>query len=260
MRLAYGLVLVLVACGEDGNMFPVGGGGTDGGLVDSGGQGTIDARLVDAKVIDGAPATIDAAILSGRVCLLTDARDPESCASTGAANLTVHIGSNVAITAADGTFKIPAGTGTWSVTGPNIVSSFKVKNDYFIPAMTRTMYDALIAANGIDLRQGEGSIMVHVIRNGAGYAGATAASAAQPNPAKYLPFYDNDANQNDWNQIPSTANAVTGSQGAVWLVGFDVGDATFTITPPAGGGTAVTEAGQPVIDQAITWDDVIINN
>jgi hypothetical protein len=256
MWIAYGLVVVLAACGGDGDMFPVGGGGTDGGLPDTGGS-LIDAKLVDAKVIDGAPLAIDAAIFSGRVCLLTDPRDFESCAATGANNLTVHIGGSVAITAADGTFKIAApagGAGTWSVTGTNIVSSYKVKNDYFIPALTRTMYNTLISSNSIFLAPGEGSLMVRVIHNGAGYAGSTATAAAQPNPAKYLPFYDNAADANVWNHA---AASVTGAKGAVWLVGYDVGDASFTITPPVG--AAVTESGQPVFDQSITWDDVIIN-
>jgi hypothetical protein len=261
MRIAFGLVVFLAACGSDADMLPVGG-GSGNGLPDSGMNTMADSRLIDAKVIDGAPLAIDAAIFSGRVCLLTDARDFLSCSTTGAGNLTVHIGGSVALTAADGTFKIAAPSGaasTWSVTGTNIVTSYKVKNDYFIPALTRTMYDALIAANAVDLRQGEGSIMVRVINNGTGYAGSTVVSATQPNPPKYLAFYDNDANENDWNQIPSTPNAVTGSKGAAWLAGFDVGDATFTVTPPTGGGTAVTESGQPVFDQSITWDDVIIN-
>jgi len=260
MTIAYALVL-LAACGSDSDMLPVGG-GSGSGLPDSGTGGTIDSRVVDARVIDGTPLAIDAAIFSGRVCLLTDARDWQSCASTGAGNLTVHIGGSVALTAADGTFKIAApsgGSSTWSVTGSSIVSSYKVKNDYFIPAMTHTMYDSLITANGIYIAQGEGSVMVRVIHNGAGYPGSTASASAQPNPAKYLAFYDNDASQTDWNQIPSTANATTGAKGVAWLVGFDVGDAAFTITPPLNGGTAVSETGQPVFDQGITWDDVIIN-
>ncbi|HUS29617.1 MAG TPA: hypothetical protein VMZ53_13985 [Kofleriaceae bacterium] len=257
MRIAFGLVVFLAACGSDSDMLPVGG-GSGNGLPDSGMTNNVDAHLIDARMIDGAPLTIDAALFSGRVCLLTDPRDFNSCSATGAANLTVHIGGSVAITAADGTFKIAApqgGASTWSVTGSNIVSSYKVKNDYFIPALTRTMYDAMKTANGIFLAQGEGSIMVRVIHNGSGYAGSTASASTQPNPAKYLPFYDG-SDPTTWNHA---ATSTTGAQGTIWLVGYDVGDAQFTIAPPAGGGTAVTESGQPVNDQAITWDDVIIN-
>ncbi|HTL33831.1 MAG TPA: hypothetical protein VL326_11935 [Kofleriaceae bacterium] len=255
MRIAYGLVVILAACGSDSDMLPVGG-GSGSGFPDSGTGGTVDGRLIDAKVIDGSPTAFDAAIFSGRVCLLTDARAFDTCASTGAAGLTVHLGGNSAVTAADGTFKIAAPTtnDVWYVTGSNIVSSYKVKNDYFIPAMTRTMFDALKAANTPGppggIVQGEGSVMVHVIRNGIGLSGATASSAL-PNDAKYLPFYDNNADQTDWNQTPST----TGTQGAVWLAGMDVGTTSFTITPAVG--NAITEAAQPVFDQAITWDDVI---
>jgi hypothetical protein len=259
MRIAYGLVLFLAACGSDPDMLPVGG-GSGNGLPDSGTGGTVDGRLIDARVIDGAPLAIDAAIISGRVCVLTDPRDFQSCSSTAAGNLTVHLGGNVALTAADGTFKIAAPAGaaaTWSVTGSSIVSSYKVKNDYFIPALTHTMYDSLITANGIYLAQGEGSVMVRVIRNGAGYQGVAVTASTQPNPAKYNAFYDNDASQTDWNQVPSTSGATTGSKGVAWLVGFDVGDASFTVTA---GSTIVNEGAQPVVDQSITWDDVIINN
>lgn len=268
MRIAFGLVVFLAACGSDPDMFP-NGGGSSNGFPDSGGNGQVDARMIDAKVADAKPLAIDAALFNGRVCLLTDARDFETCAMTGANGLTVHIGGNAAVTAADGTFTIAApaqgGGTTWSVTGANIVSSYKVKNDYFIPAMTHTMFDALVTTNLAPLvpagtapiSPGEGSVMVHVIRNGAGYAGATASSGAQTNQAKYNPLYDNDANQNDWNQLPSNVGAATGSKGAVWFAGFDVGDAIFTVTPP--GGTATTVAAQPVLDQGITWVDVIFN-
>lgn len=268
MRIAYGLVVVLAACGNSPDMFPVGGGsGVDGGPTIDGARG-VDARPIDAKLVDAKPLAIDAALYNGRVCLLTDARDFETCATTGANGLTVHIGGNAAVTAADGTFTIAApaqGGSTWSVTGTNIVSSYKVKNDYFIPAMTHTMFDTLVATNLAPLvpvgtapiSPGEGSVMVHVIRNGGGYAGATASSGAQTNQAKFNPLYDNDANQNDWNQLPSNAGAATGSKGAVWFAGFDVGDAAFTVTPP--GGTPVTVTGQPVLDQGITWVDVIFN-
>jgi len=256
MRIAYALVL-LAACGSDSDMLP-GGGGSGSGLPDSGTGGTIDSRIVDARVIDGSPLLIDAAVFSGRVCLLTDARDFDTCATTGAGNLTVHIGASSAVTAADGTFKIAApatAANVWSVTGSSIVSSYKVKNDYFIQAMTHTMFDSLTAANlpAPGIVAGEGSIMVHVIHDGTGYAGATATAAEQTNPAKYLPRYDNNASQTQWNSTPSS----TGSQGAVWLAGFDVGTAQFEIIPP--GSTTGVEDTQPVADQGITWVDVIFN-
>lgn len=258
MRIAFGLVVFLAACGNDPDMLPVGG-GSGSGLPDGSMQQQVDAKLVDAKEVDAKPLAIDAAVYSGRVCLLTDSRDFNSCASTGANGLTVHIGTSSAVTAADGTFKIVApstAAAVWSVTGANIVSSFKVKNDYFIPAMTRTMYDGLISANNIFLAQGEGSVMVRVIHNGNGYTGSTATAAAQPNPAKYLPFYDNDASATTWNHA-STSTA--GSKGAIWLVGFDVGDASFTVNPPSASGLQPVNESGPVNDQAILWDDVIIN-
>jgi hypothetical protein len=258
MRIAYGLLVVLAACSGDSDMNPVGG-GSSSGLPDSGpGGGGADARMADARSDSATVATFDAAIFSGRVCLLTDPRAFDTCASTGAAGLTVHLGGNSALTAADGTFKIPAPmtNDTWYVTGSNIVSSYKVKNDYFIPAMTRTMFDTLKTTNTPGppggIIQGEGSVMAHIIRNGVGYAGCDASSSL-PNDAKYLPFFDNASDMNDWNQTPST----TGAQGAVWLAGIDVGTTSFTITPAVG--SAINVSGQPVFDQAITWVDVIFN-
>lgn len=257
MRIAFGLVVFLAACGNSPDMLPVGG-GSSGGFPDSGGNSQVDARMIDAKLADAKPLAIDAALFNGRVCLLTDARDFTSCATTGANGLTVHIAGNAAVTAADGTFTIVAGTGAWSVTGSNIVTSYKVKNDYFIPAYTRTMYNSMLTANNIycgaqlGLCQGEGSVMVNVIHNGAGQSGHTVVAPTQPNPAKYLAFYDNDANATTWNHL---STSTTGSKGDAWLVGFDVGDATFQVDPTGG----PTVSAQPVNDQAISWVDVILN-
>lgn len=259
MRIPFGLLVVLAACGSNSDMNPVGG-GSSGALPDSGFNQTTDSRLIDARVADGTVAPFDAAILSGRVCLLTDARDFDTCATTGADNLAVHIGGNSALTAADGTFKIvaPTANDVWYVTGTNIVSSYKVKNDYFIQVMTHTMFNSLTSANlsPPGIVAGEGSVMAHVIANGTGLAGASADSsiASTTNPAKYLPRYDNDASQTSWNQPPST----TGSQGAVWLAGIDVGTTTFKVAAP-GLAQPITVSGQPVFDQAITWVDVIAN-
>lgn len=236
-------------------MYPVGGGGTDGGFPDGGNTRPIDARLVDAKVIDGAPAAVDANLFQGRVCLLTDPRKFTTCATTGADGLTVRIGSATATTAADGTFTI-AGTSAanlpWRVTGANIVSSYKVLADYQIPAMTRTMYNSLLTTNNVLLVPGEGSLMVHVVRNGLGYAGAVAESQL-PNDAYYLPFYDSAASATDWNQTPDTV----GAEGAVWLAGMDVGNTSVKITPPTG--APITDTGEPIYDDGITWSDVIFN-
>lgn len=253
MRIAYGLVVFLAACGNDAEMLPVGG-GSGTGLPDSGMNNLADAHLIDAKVIDASPLAVDAAIFSGRVCLLTDVRDPLSCATTGANGLTVRLGANTAVTAADGTFKIVAGTGTWSVTGSTIVTSYKLNADYLIPAITTTMFDALKTQNNVDLRQGEGSLMIHVIHNGAGYQGATAASQL-PNPAKYLAFYDDDT-QSDHAKWTQTGGA--GSHGMIWFAGIDVGATSSTVFPPAST-QGQTDSGQPIADGAITWSDVIFN-
>jgi len=154
MRLGIGLLLITAAaCGDDGGNLPVGGGGNDGGFtfVDSNngsGSGGSDGSVGP----DGAVTPIDAPAIDGRVCLLTDARKLNQCASTGAGGLTVRLGTGVALTADDGSFTIAGQSGqglVWQISGPNIVSSFEVLADYFIPAMPRTMFDPLKGANGV---------------------------------------------------------------------------------------------------------------
>lgn len=251
MRSALGLCVFLVACGSDSDMLPVGG-GSGGGLPDSGPGGTVDGHLIDAKVIDASPAAVDAAIFNGRVCLLADPRQPTNCASTGAGGFTVRLGSNTAVSAADGTFKITAGTGIWSVTGSTIVTSYKVKADYLIPVITTATYDQMLTDNGVNKIQGEGSLIINVIRNGAGYAGATATSQ-QPNPSRFLAFYDGTSGTQWRHDL-----AGCGSFGMVWFPGIDVGDTSTAISAP-GGTPTLTDSGQPISDGSITWSDVIFN-
>lgn len=207
-------------------------------------------------MIDGAPLAIDAALFEGRVCLLTDPRDPVSCAATGAGNLTVHLGSANAVTTADGTFTIAASGATpWTVTGAGIVTSVKVQADYLIPVMTTTMYSSLCSNNGVTMpgsatAPGQGALMIHVIRNGAGYTGSTAVSQ-QPNPARYLAFYDTTTTT-VWTQTAA------GSHGDVWFPGIDVGTTAALVAAP-GGTPTLTDGGEPILDGAITWSDVIFN-
>lgn len=248
MRIAYAVLGILAACGDETNMFPVGGGGgTDGGF---GGDGNrpVDARLVDAKVVDANIIPVDANVFQGRVCLLTDARQLHNCASTGASGLTVRLGTASAVTQADGTFFIAGqseGNLVWRVTGPNIKSSYEVLRDYQIPAMTTTMFTSLRTANNVMEVPGEGSIILEVTRDAVGVSGATASSNP---PAFYLPFYDNPSSATIWNR------GFTGAEGAVWIPGQDVGTASLTITS----GAAQQQLTVPVFDDGITFANVII--
>ncbi len=237
------LVVSATACSDDGNNFPVGGGGNDGGFMFVDSTASDSTNLVDAGV-DGAIAPIDANEFDGRVCLLTDQRVLNQCATTGAAGLTVRLGTATAVTGADGSFKIVGQSGSglvWRITGPNIKSSFEVLADYFIPAMTTTMFNAMKTANGVFEVAGEGSMMVFVSRNGQGVLGQTAGSV----PAGFFqPFYDNNASMTTWTQT------ATGNAGAVWIPGLDVGSVTVTA-----GGVATTA---PIFDDAITFANIIL--
>jgi len=251
MRLVIGLLAVTAAaCGDDGNMFPVGGGGNDGGfqLPDGNGGGGNDATGDSGT--DGAVLAVDANEFDGRVCLLTDIRDFETCASTGADGLTVRLGTATATTAADGTFTIVGQSGTglvWRITGPNIVSTYEPLADYFIPAILKTDFDALRAGSAdpdVTLVPGEGSMMVFVSRNGVGVSGVTATSS----PAFYQPFYDG-ATEFAWTQT------ATLSAGVVWVPGLDVGTATINVKDANAVAGMVTG---PIFDGGITFANIIL--
>jgi hypothetical protein len=248
MRLVFGLLALTAAaaCGDDGNNFPVGGGGNDGGftLPDTNGGGGSDASG-DAGA-DALVAAIDANQVVGRVCLLTDVRDFETCATTGAGGLTVRLGMATASTSDDGSFTIDGQTGAglvWRITGPNIVSTFEPLADYFIPAVTKTKFDAMRAASAdpdVTLVPGEGSMMVFVSRNGMGVPAMTATVSPQ---AFYQPFYDGATEA-------AFTQAATSNYGIVWVPGLDVGTATVTVN-------AVSVSG-PIFDGGITFANLIL--
>ena len=246
MRRSFAAVAVfMAACSGDDGMLPVGGGGGfDGGVL-------VDSRLVDGRIVDSAtpPSPIDAALIMGRVCLANDPRRLNECANTGAGGLTVRLGDGpTTTTAADGRFTITASAGTWRVTGSNIVTSIMTLADYEIPAITRTSYDAMLAASLVPpmLNPGEGSVMIQVIRNGVG--SGLAATATSTPTSTFFPRYDSDASAATW-AIDNTHAA-----GTVWIPGIDVGTASIAVTA---GGTTITDPGQPIVDGAITFTTVI---
>lgn len=239
------MVVLVAACGDDGNMLPVGGGGNDGGFgfPDSGGG----SGTSDAKQDSGTPAPIDASMFIGRVCLVADSRKLDACATTGAGGLTVRLGSSSAVTADDGGFMI-AGTeaAIWIVTGANIVTSVEKVGDYEIPALTRTLFNGMIAQNLMPFppNPGEGHIIAQVIRNGAPLAGVL---AGQPATATWAPFYDG-ADTTHWTQ------SGTGANGAIWIPNIDVGTVNTSF---ASGATTINVTGLPIEDGAITFTTVI---
>ncbi len=229
-------------------MFPVGGGGNDGGftLPDGNGGGGGDAATDGAS--DGAaPALIDASIFVGRVCLANDPRKLNTCATTGAGGLTVRLGNATTTTAADGTFTIPGQTDpVWHVSGDAIVSSHMIVGDYEIPAITKATYAQMITDNlqGLKLNPGEGSLMVQLIKNGQGAPSAF----GQTSPlSAWEAFYDSASSPTTWQQASS------GVDGTAWFAGLDVGTVSVTMTL----GDDVTKTGLPIVDGGITFTTVI---
>lgn len=247
MRIVIGLLAVTAACGDDGGMLPVGGGGNDGGFNFPDAGPRADARPDGTSTIDGMVAPIDANLLVGRVCLLTDVRVFTSCASTGAGGLTVRLGSDSTTTSDDGTFTIAGQTsGVWRITGPNIVTSVEVLADYFIPAILKSDFDAMrtdSAGADIIVYPGEGSMMVYASRNGAGVSGVTASTTP---PGYYQPFYDGSS------ELAFTQTS-TSTNGIIWVPGIDVGNATLTLALP--GNPQVTA---PILDGAITFANIVL--
>lgn len=246
MRLRFALVTLMAACGNDGSMLPVGGGGNDGGFgFPDGGGGTTDGRAIDAP--SGTPTPIDAGIFTGRVCLTSDARNLDACATTGADGFTVRLGTQTAVTAADGTFMIKADAAPfYIVTGSTIVTSVKRVGDYEIPALTRTLFSSMVSANlvGYPPNPGEGHLMAQLIHNGMPVAGASA--EALPT-ATWNPFY-NGTSATAWTQSASGTNSTA------WIPSIDVGavDVTFH-----GAGDEVKQTGLSIQDGAITFTTVI---
>lgn len=250
MRIVLGvLALSAAACGDDGNMFPVGG-GNDGSVLfpDSTIGGGSDSGTGDAAPSDGSVTPDDAALIMGRVCVLVDPRVLNDCAATGASGLTVRLGTASAVTTADGSFTIEAPSATsglvWRITGANIVSSFEPLADYFIPAMPRAMYDAMLSANNITEYPGEGAMLIFASSDGQGVAGVTATTTPL---AFYDPLYEGTT-ANTWDGV------ATGTNGAIWVPGIDVGTASIAVDGPAGD---VTLQG-PIFDGGITFANALL--
>ena len=225
-------LLVLVGCTDTGPDYPI---ITQGGAP-PGGQGTTPTFII------------------GRVCVLTDPRNFASCITVGAGSLTVTVGNQVTTTAQDGSFTInvpTTGTGpgsaftpTITVTGVGIIpSSQTVSPNALVPVLREDLFSRILAANGITLTPGSGSIMAAVVRGGVPVGGVTATST--PSPA-FGPFFDGTT-PTAW-----TLDA-TGAQGIVFFPGFNVGgpvNLTFTDLATS---TETTVGGVQVINGGLTF-------
>jgi hypothetical protein len=247
-RLALLTLAVLAAgcpAGDGDDDYPIGGGG--------GGGGTTGPRT-DGGVGDG--GTDGPAAIGGRVCLLSDLRRlidamPGDCATTGAAGLQVSLGGGTPVlTAADGSFKVPAREGTnlaWQVTGPNLVTSIvpvSAAAPPLLPAIRDADYVDLLSSNSALIDQGEGSIVARILRGTSPVMNAT----AQVVGGESLQTLYDSTNATVW------STTATGMLGVAWLPDNVAGPRTLRIA------AGMTQLSVPVTiaDQAITFVTIVL--
>ncbi|MBC7976023.1 MAG: hypothetical protein H7138_13710, partial [Myxococcales bacterium] len=134
------------------------------------------------------PVQNDAGMVKGRACLVTDARDLTSCATTGAEGLAVQLGDEVVMTEADGGFAIRAPDGgspslaMLGITGTGVVPTQVAVPDgagqgaMSIPLLKADLFAQMMAANGITSATGSGSILGRVARGGSPLSGVSVSS------------------------------------------------------------------------------------
>jgi hypothetical protein len=238
MRALACAVVMLAACkGGTGDDFPIISQGDDTQILPQ-----PDAALVLDAPNDGATT------LTGRVCVVLDLRNLTSCQDTGAAGITVQLGSSTGVTLEDGTFAIarPSGSNlTWSVTGADVVPSIMpLGTVHLIPVVPVVVYDVLLDSNGVVVQELQGSVVGRVIQQALPLVGARVTATPPP---QYPPFYDRANDPQIWGQLS------TGPAGVFWLVGVPVGTSTITVTSPS---TTMAMLGVPVVDGAITFATV----
>lgn len=235
--------LLLASCaanGDDGYTSRPGNGGIGGG----GGGGGADGGVGDA-------ATGDAAAAFGRVCLISDLRNPTACAGSGAGNLLVQRGTVTATTRADGRFDLPPATGAgdrWIVTGgsgSNLVASvvpFVPGASVRLPIVSQTTWDAMRSASGITPLDGSGAIHVlSLLPSGSPKLGA----AVSVTPSLNSTFYP-DTSATVWSRDLSTTSAVS-------LVPNLTAGQSVDIGGLAAGNVRATLLAQPIVANSITW-------
>jgi len=236
MRILIAIALAC-ACTEQNNLPVTTGGG--GGPPQSG-----------SAVFGGAPGGV--LLVTGRVCVLADPRVFGVCAPTGAGGLLVQLGNSSAITGGTGSFSMPAPTGTnlnFTVSGPSIVTSSQpLTAANTIPVLTQDLFGQVLAANGITLTQGSGSILASIVdRGGNPVSGVTATST--PSPA-FGPFFDGTT------PTAFTLDA-TGARGVVLFPGVNVGPASLTFSDLATSGETTID-GVQVVDGGVTFVDTVL--
>lgn len=225
------VVFAVAACGDDTGGFP----------IDPGGGGSGSSFTPDAAVVDPDGGTM----LTGRVCLLADPRQPQTCATTGAGGFTVAVGGQVATTGDTGSFTLLRPTGSdlvWTVTGDTIEpSAMRFGTSTTIPAISTLVYDDMLAAMQAVVNGGNGAIVAQFIQDGDPVANATALVTPIPDSETY---YDGAA-VTDWDFT------ATGPFGVVWVSSLQPGTASLALDHGAADPHTVSNI--PVLADTITF-------
>lgn len=237
MRFVLAALLVAGCSQGDGQKYdiPTGGGGGGGG---GGGSG----ELPDAGTGSGSGSGSQ---ITGLVCLVSDLRQPNACATSGAGGYTVKLDGATATTAADGSFAIAAPTSTnvmFEVDGADIATSLMAYSAaHRIPIVKAVDYVDLQNTNGMSQVGSTGDVFVHVVHAGTsvGSVGGTVTPAAT-----YSTLYDGST-AGSWTMTG------TSMYGMIWFPGIPMGSATLSITPQGQATTVVNAV--PVGDGTITW-------
>lgn len=202
------------------------------------------------------PTVSDSGSLNGRACVVSDARDLTACDPTGAGDLMVSAGGQMVTTDANGSFSIPAGAfdggvpGAVTISGPGVVPTnmaLAAGQMVSVPVLRADLYAQMLAANGVTLSSGSGSIIGSVVRGGNPVTGASVAST--PSPA-FGPLFDGST-PTSW-QLNGT-----GARGVVWIPGLAAGPTNVTFRDLASSGET-TVNGVTVINGGITILDSAI--
>ena len=238
MRIA-ALLVLLVGCQSSG--------GDDYHVIPGGDDHPINP-MPDAPPADGLVG--DGAMLTGRVCVTTDLRTPTvGCATTGAANILVQLGTETAMTADNGSFMLlpPSGAGlVWHTSGTDLVSSvIPLSTSNILPMVRVQTYLDLENSNSVIVNSGEGSVFLYIRQAGLPLPGAT----TDVSPAASFLTLGDRANATNWVQ------GATGLLGVSWTPGIIAGAATLTVSPPVGAHAMLTA---PIEDGAITFVTLVV--
>jgi hypothetical protein len=233
LLLVIPLLGAVLGCKEDGgSRFPI--------MPGNGGQGSA-MDMADAAV-EGDASTTE---LTGRVCLLSDARDPSTCAATGANGFTVTLGTQTVTTGADGSFTMmrPSGTGlVWFVSGTGIEpSAMRLASGTTIPAISSLLYGDMIAGMSAIVSTDTGAVIARLQRGGDPLTGAVAIPSPVPDSETY---YDG-AGVTAWDFD------ATGPFGVVWISAIAPGTASLALDT---GSFQATVGGIPVYAGTITFE------